>query len=298
MKLSDMTEVTLEVFKDGEFESVGKITDIKSPNSLVYIESKDFIEEVRLNENISAVVIKRDLVDFIRHENIGIVVSDLPKLDFIRIHNKISQNFKYGITRIGRNCLISKKVIIPKFGVIIGNNVVIEDNVKIYQGVEIGDNSIIKMGSIIGCDDYERCHDNNGKYEYPISIGKTIIGTKVIISEFTRISKTMFKYDSTQVGDNCYIGRGVDIAHGSKLGSNTNIGMNVTICGYTNIGCNVRIGPSAVISNRIKIDNNSVVTLGSVVTRNIKCGEIVSGNFAVNHNKFINFIKKLSMGKV
>jgi len=65
------------------------------------------------------------------------------------------------------------------------------------------------------------------------------------------------------------------------------------ISGNVRVGNDVWIGPSAAISNGITIGDNCWVSLGSVVTKDVQAGSRVSGNFAIDHEKFIQFIKSI-----
>jgi UDP-3-O-[3-hydroxymyristoyl] glucosamine N-acyltransferase len=65
------------------------------------------------------------------------------------------------------------------------------------------------------------------------------------------------------------------------------------IAGSVDIGEDVWIGPSAVISSGIRIGDRAAITLGSVVTRSVEAGKRVSGNFAIDHERFIQFLKSI-----
>jgi len=54
----------------------------------------------------------------------------------------------------------------------------------------------------------------------------------------------------------------------------------------------VSIGPSASISSAgIVIGDKAVITTGSVVTQDVAPGQRVTGNFAIDHDKFIAFLR-------
>jgi len=64
------------------------------------------------------------------------------------------------------------------------------------------------------------------------------------------------------------------------------------ISGNCSIGENVFLGVGAVISNRITIGDGARVSLGSVVTKDVPAGQTVTGNFAVDHRKFLSNLRK------
>jgi len=49
----------------------------------------------------------------------------------------------------------------------------------------------------------------------------------------------------------------------------------------------VWIGPNSTISDHISIGNSAIITLGSVVCKNVKSKQTVTGNFALEHRQFV-----------
>jgi UDP-3-O-[3-hydroxymyristoyl] glucosamine N-acyltransferase len=60
------------------------------------------------------------------------------------------------------------------------------------------------------------------------------------------------------------------------------------VLGSARIGDDVWIGPNATISNQVQIGDGAAVSLGSVVVRDVRSGQRVSGNFAVDHRRFLS----------
>ena len=69
---------------------------------------------------------------------------------------------------------------------------------------------------------------------------------------------------------------------------------NSGIGGRTEIGEDVWVGFASTIRNGLKIENASRINMGAVVTKKVKEGQAVSGNFAMEHEQFIHYIKKIS----
>ncbi|OYV07782.1 MAG: UDP-3-O-acylglucosamine N-acyltransferase 2, partial [Methanosaeta sp. ASP1-2] len=51
--------------------------------------------------------------------------------------------------------------------------------------------------------------------------------------------------------------------------------------------------PNATISNKLTVGEGAFITMGAVVTRNVLPHKKVSGNFALDHAKFMDFIKSI-----
>jgi acetyltransferase-like isoleucine patch superfamily enzyme len=55
----------------------------------------------------------------------------------------------------------------------------------------------------------------------------------------------------------------------------------------------VWIGPNATIASEITIGDRANITLGAVVTRDVAADQHVTGNFAIDHKKFIAFLRTI-----
>jgi bifunctional UDP-N-acetylglucosamine pyrophosphorylase/glucosamine-1-phosphate N-acetyltransferase len=92
------------------------------------------------------------------------------------------------------------------------------------------------------------------------------------IGNFVEVKKSTL--DGVKAGHLSYLGD-------SNIKSGTNIGAGTITCNYdgikkykTNIGQNVFIGSGSLIVSPINIESNSMVGAGSVVTKDIKDGEL------------------------
>ena len=71
------------------------------------------------------------------------------------------------------------------------------------------------------------------------------------------------------------------------------IAANAVIAGAAVLGERVGVGPSASISNGLSVGDDACVTLGAVVTAAVPAGARVSGNFAVDHERFLSFLRSI-----
>ena len=97
--------------------------------------------------------------------------------------------------------------------------------------------------------------------------------------------------DVTDIGQYVKIDNSVVIGHGSSIGTRTLIAGMSVISGNVTIAADVFIGVGVTISNRIRIGDHARVSLGSVVTKDVPAGQTVTGNFAIDHARFMQNLK-------
>ena len=295
MLLSEILSLNhcFKLFRDGEFTSLGLNVSKTNVKLLSFIESEKFLGE--LSDSIACVITKKEMIDKIP-ETMGVIVSETPRIDFFKLHNKlvknknyIRENFK---TEIGENCYIAPTSIISNNNVKIGNNVVIENNVVILENTMIKDNVIIRANSIIGGEGFEFKRFDN-KTMRIIHVGGVVLEENIEIQYSTCVDKAIYPWDNTIVGEYSKIDNLVHVGHAAKIGKRCFITAQVTIGGRTIIGDDSWLGIGSTISNGLVIGNNSSISLGAVVTKDIEDNSRVSGNFAIDHSKFIEHIKSI-----
>jgi UDP-3-O-[3-hydroxymyristoyl] glucosamine N-acyltransferase len=120
------------------------------------------------------------------------------------------------------------------------------------------------------------------------------IGVNVEIQYNTCVDRAVYPWDDTVIGDYCKIDNLVHIAHGVKLGPKVMIVANSGIGGRTIIKEGAWIGFGATIKNGVILGKKARANMGSVVTKEIPDNSSVTGNFAIEHSKFIqNLLKSL-----
>ena len=183
----------------------------------------------------------------------------------IDLQKKIRNKFiKQGVKMIDPNTVyfskdtkIGKNVTIDPF-VVIGSKVKIKNNVKILsfshiEGVVINEN--VSVGPF--------CRLRPG----------TILEKNSKIGNFVEVKKSKIKKNS-KVSHLSYIGDTI-------IGSSANIGAGTITCNYdgikknkTVIGDNSFVGSNSSLVAPIKIGRNSTIGAGSVITQNVKDGNL------------------------
>jgi len=296
MLLSEITKgMSGRLVSDGEFDCIAFATEENQKNFLTFLEREKFIFSLE-NTNISCILILEELLPYVPNHIKGVYVCNNPKVMMFELHNKLSQNSKYVgksfETRIGNNCEISPLSVINKSDVIIGDNVIIEPFVVIKGRVRIGNNVIIRSGSVIGCKGFSFATDENGKSVSVVDTAQIVIEDGVELFEHVTITTGLFPWEKTIVGKNTKVDVFGFVAHGTVIGEDCMLAGGCKCCGNVKVGNNVWIGPNAVVSNRVSVGDNARISIGAVVTKNVSYGETVSGNFAINHQRFMQNLKQ------
>lgn len=280
-----------------EFNSLGLAGYNKGDRVCTFIENEKYIKE--LTNNIGVVLTTQDIAEKmeINDANFGVCIVEKPKITYFLIHNYLTSLEEYvGTSRatyIGENCKISDTAVISPNNVKIGDNVLIEDFVVIKENTIIGDNSIIRAGCKIGGEGFEFKVNDSATFGVK-HVGGVVIGKNVEIQYNSCIDKAIYPWDDTIIGDFTKIDNLVHIGHAVKIGKRSMIVANSGIGGRVMIGDDAWIGFGAIIRNGITIGNKARINMGSVVTKSVDNNTHVSGNFAIEHDKYIKHVKEIS----
>ena len=124
-----------------------------------------------------------------------------------------------------------------------------------------------------------------------VHAGTVRIGRGVDIHANCCVDRGLF--GETAVGDATTIDNLVYVAHEVRIGERCRIGAHAVINGSAVLGDDAWIGPGAVLSNGISIGSQAIVTMGAVVTRDVPPSVRVSGNFAIDHERFLAHIRSI-----
>lgn len=298
MRLSQFWKVNDEnLINEKDFETLGILASKVDKTMCTFLDDEKYIKD--LNDNFTMIITTKEIFELLRNRDCGFYLTENPRIEFFSIHNLLCGNKSYARekfqTKIGQNCNISEKACISKENVIIGDNVIIEEFVSIKDNVKIGDNCIVRAGTVIGSTGFEfkRLKDEI----IPVNhVGGVVIGNNVEIQCNTTIDKAIYPWDNTVIGDFTKIDNLNHLGHACKIGKAVMIPAGSIIGGRAVIEDNVWIGIGSVIRNGITIGKNARCNMGAIVTRSVPDNENVTGNFAINHEIFINNIKKWSEG--
>lgn len=271
----------VSIITDGSFSILDAVDGLKS-NTLTFCQDLFHLRVADRNNNISCIITNALLVGRIKNHK-GIVVSEDPRLDFFKLYKEFTRmdlnrpDMDFGM---GTHCRIHPSAVISE-RTWIGNNVEIGQNAVINDYSLIGSGSYIGPGVVVGAEGLLTIENKNERLIVRHA-GGVDIGEKVVVLSNAVIAKSLYR-SFTKIGNYSQIGILASVGHGVSIGERCIIAGNSVIAGRVTIGNNVVLGASSSIAQGIKIGNNAQTKLGSVVIKDVKESEIVSGNFASSH---------------
>ncbi|MGK5091240.1 UDP-3-O-(3-hydroxymyristoyl)glucosamine N-acyltransferase [Deltaproteobacteria bacterium TL4] len=299
MRLKDIQNIVpILIKKDGEFRSLNYIDHALTPGLLVYIDNKNLFWKLSNNTNISCVVTTQELTPLLP-PSYGIAIAEHPKRTFCELHNYLVKNTNFYWTdfqsRISEDSMIHPTAYIADKNVQIGRRTVIEPNVTVLERVIIGDDVVLRAGCTVGTEGFDFKNINGEAFNMTHG-GGVKLHDRVEIQANCAISRSTFG-GYTEIGEDTHLDNLVHIAHNVKIGKRCALAASVMVAGGTIIGDDVRIGPGTSVSSGIHLGDQVSITIGSVVVKNVESGKTVTGNFAIDHSKFLKFYQFLISGK-
>jgi UDP-3-O-[3-hydroxymyristoyl] glucosamine N-acyltransferase len=242
---------------------------------LSYVTSKAYIQLVRDNKSITALIIQKEYLESYRDSidrEITYILSESPEYLFYEIHHYLYEytdfyNKNIEKTKVGNGCTIHPSSIISSNGVVIGENVIIEAGTIIKPGTIISNNVIIKNNNVIGNDGFQviKYPKRNMLIKH---CGGVIIDENTVIGDSNVINKSLFE-GFTTIGKNVMIDSQVYIAHNCNIKDDVIITSGCKLFGSSVIEKGAWVGGGSTILNRVVVGQNSYLGIGSVVTRDV-----------------------------
>lgn len=300
MKLSELAKHvstdTARILRDCEVESAELCAAVRGPNAVTYLEKEKFLPSLE-QTGIAAVICTEELADRLPSHIRGVLISDAPKFAFYLIHNALAK--QKPVLKIPANISetaeISPDAIVSAWNVEIGDGVIVEPGAVIGEHVSIGSGTRICARAVIGARSF-----NPARYKTRTvtmeDCGRIVIGSDVLICSQAVVVRGVLMGEVTEIGSGTKIDTFVHVAHGAYIGLRTFVASGAILGGNCQIGQDVWIGINATIRNRVHIGSAARVSMGAAVTKDVTAGQTVSGNFAIDHRRFLQNLK-VSLGK-
>lgn len=283
----------LAVQRDCAFAFVGKIPTRISPR-LVACSKPAHVSEALTEDGICGMIVPPDLADLVP-ANYGLAVAKEPMKALLAIQTSLAKDesgqWTGFPTEVHPDAIIMRGAIVADRNVIIGEGTVIHPNAVVCERTIIGRNSSIGPGAVIGTDAFEVDATTTPQRIVPQS-GGVRIGNNVDIQAKCTVVRATFG-GFTELGDETKFDCQVHFAHDSKTGRRVHIAACAEISGRVEFEDDVFVGPNVSITNGCRIGRGAFITIGSVVTRDVPEGARVTGNFAVEHKKWLKFVSSI-----
>jgi len=178
--------------------------------------------------------------------------------------------------------------------VVIGAESVIHPRAVVLERTIVGASCSVGAGSIVGTDAYEIFNVEGTRKIIP-SFGGVKLEDDVEILSGVTISRPAYG-GFTSLGRETKVDNLVQIGHDCCIGKRVSLTACTELSGRVTVGDDSYLGPNSTVSNGVNVGDSSFVTLGSVVVRDVPEKGRVTGNFAVPHRKWLNFINSISNG--
>jgi UDP-3-O-[3-hydroxymyristoyl] glucosamine N-acyltransferase len=294
MRLSEASSIVpIAVLRDAAFTSLGFVTH-RTDAMLVFMESERFLDGLFANPNVGAVIAAPVVADRIP-AHLGVAISQAPRRDFYHLHNHLAAHTEFYWrdfpTEIAADAVVSPAAHIATQNVRIGHRTVIEPSATVLPHTIIGDDVILRAGCVVGAQGFQFMRF--GETVLSVAHGGGVrLHDRVEVQANCALSRALFG-GFTELGEDTKLDNLVYVGHHARIGRRCLVGAGAAITGSVSVGDDVWIGPHATIASEITIGDGAYVTLGSVVTRNVAPGQHVTGNFAIDHDKFIAFLKTI-----
>jgi UDP-3-O-[3-hydroxymyristoyl] glucosamine N-acyltransferase len=293
MKLSELCAQTeMELLRDAEFDALG-LTYCNLPKMLTVLYDERYLRECSRNAAVSCVITSPPLARRLP-AGLGVALSADPQSSFLKAHLRLlTQTEFYGAafpSEIAASARIHATAFVAEKNVRIGAKASLGAGSIVLEGASIGEGSIIGPGSVIGAEGFSPAPEGSPVSNVPHS-GACRIGAMVDVGANVVICRGSLS-GSTIVEDHVVVSSLVNISHNVVVGRRSRIGAAACILGSAQLGEGVWIGPNATVSNRVQVGAFARVSIGSVVARDVAAGQVVTGNFAMEHRKFLSWFRR------
>jgi UDP-3-O-[3-hydroxymyristoyl] glucosamine N-acyltransferase len=226
---------------------------------------------------------------------LGVAVADEPDAAHAEVHARIvaarDAALKARRTRIDPSAEVDPSAVISDYGVEIGPDVYVGPRSVILPGSTLEAGCVLHVGATIGVAGFQVARIG-GRQRIAPQLGGVRLGEGVELLANVAVARALFGGE-TVVGAQTLADCHVYIAHDCQIGARVQICALANILGRVEIGDDAYVGPSAVVVNGARIGAGAKLTMGAVVTRDVAAGTTVTGNFAIDHDRFLQNLRAI-----
>jgi acetyltransferase-like isoleucine patch superfamily enzyme len=292
MRLSEI-KGDRHVERDGEFSSIGMMPRWRS-GTLIPVTNPVHVDKLTKGNFRGCVITTRDILPKVP-VGLGVLVSEHPAEELYGIHNDLVRGNTFyralPANEIDDSAFIHPAAVIAGRGVKIGRGCIIGAKASILENSTLGKKVVIGPGTVIGSEE-TLLLKRGSESEKVLSVGGVTIEDDVEIHSNCIVSRAIFEGSTV-------IGAGTKFDNLIGIGQNTKIGNRCFLAACASIGANVEmgkevwIGPNSTVSEGVTLGDRAFVTIGAVVVEDVGSDHKVTGNYAIDHSKFIEFLKKI-----
>lgn len=291
-RLTEFAPLFDRIEREAEFFTVGKLPTRAHAKLAPVNHERHLPELLRSLDKIAAVICPEALVDKIPSE-LGCAVSEDPAGAAYQVHVQLCERpdhfWSSFPSRIAESARIHPRAYVAPHDVVIGENTVVGPNASILERSIIGSDCFIGAGTVIGSEAFEMVKVN-GQNRLQTQAGGVLVGDRVVFLSNDTVARSVFPV-FTEIGDECGFDNLVHVAHDCVLGAGSKLTACSMLAGRVVLGERAYLGPNATVSNGVEMGDDAYATIGSTVVRNVAAGAKVTGNFAIDHQRFIQNLK-------
>lgn len=178
--------------------------------------------------------------------------------------------------RIGREVYIGPNSYIGDCE--IGDGAIIDGHVYIHAGTRIGKGVIIHPGVVIGTEAVAFERNEKGELEWFPQVGGVVIEDDVEIGANTHIARGALPRSNTVIGKGTKLDVLVEVGHGVRIGKHCLVVGLTVMFGQVKIGDYTHLSSLVCIREGVTIGSRVLVSMGSVVTKDMPDNVVVTGS--------------------
>jgi UDP-3-O-[3-hydroxymyristoyl] glucosamine N-acyltransferase len=278
-----------------EFLSAGPVR-LDDELLLTYARNPRFVELALSKPNVAVLFARPEDAPAGRQSATLILTGD-PEAAFFRFHNYLATETSfYGTSQpslISPGAEVHPTAYIAEWDVRIEAGATVGPNAMLLEGTALEAGARVGPGAVLGVDGARFAKPLDGERFPIVHIGGVLLREGAYVGANSVVARSVWRRPTT-IGRNAYVGNLANVGHNCMVGDGAMVLPGAVLCGTTTVEEGAVVSPGAVVANQKRIGRKAWVTLGAVVTKDVEAGSRVSGNFAIEHARLLEQVKKIA----